>query len=110
LTPELRELGETLDRFRECRSACDEQGLGVDLRRVGIAASIFHLRCVAVKSYAPDLQAAAFDGASSQLDTLNRAVVRLQEASGTPDTIYSLAAEIAKKAERALASITPTIE
>lgn len=107
MTPELQQLGDAITRLKDSRSACDRQGLGVDIRRVGAAASIFHLRCTAVRSYRIDLQPIAWEGAAEQLSAVKNAVSQLISKQEITPAIRGLISDIAELSERALKSIVP---
>ena len=108
MSPELRELGDTLSRLKEVRTTYDGLGIGMDIRRVGAAGSIFHLKCLAVKCHEVNYQESAFRGAQLQLNTLCRAIDRVQLHDETPDMVRLLVVEIFRKSWLALASAAPT--
>lgn len=77
---ELKTLGDAISNLREVRTLCDPDGIGLDVRRVGAAASIFYLRCMILTSDSIGDKEAALKGISEQYLAVTSAVFRLMES------------------------------
>lgn len=109
LASELCSLGKAITRLREDRTSGDKEGLGIDVRRVGIAATIFHLRCVAAQAVPTEEKDIALEGLVCQFDTVNQAVARLL-TKDDKDTVGPVISEVRDCAHAVMIAARQTIE